>query len=123
MTTPAASALRTELLAAIDLLQPQIKGLDDFLLLPLTEDTRASVAREQADHTRRLTLCKAVIKALDDLEADNYPEMPKAELAVASFRELQDQYAAITAALAEFDSVPVAQQMSIQLGSPSVKPE
>ena len=104
MSTPATDALRTELLAAIDLLDPQIKGLDDFLLLHLSEVTRSSVQREQSDHVRRRGLCRDVLTALEALNSDNYPSMPKAELGASSWQELQDQYASITAALAEFDT-------------------
>lgn len=122
-TTPATVALRGELDVAIALLLPQIRGLDDLLLLPLADTTRVSVSHEQVDHTRRLDLCRGVLAALTDLEADDYPTMPKAEVPALSFQELQDQYAAITAALAEFEAAPPASNISIELGAASSKPE
>ncbi len=121
MTTPASVALRTELIAAAELLQPQIKGLEDFLLIKLSDDTRAAVQREYNDHNRRLSLCRDVLTALDHLEADGYPEMPKAELGASSYKELVDQHAAITAALAEFEAIALADRLAISLGEPSDK--
>ena len=123
MSTPASLALRNELIAASELLRPQLKGLDDFLLLHLTDDTHVSVQREQNDHNRRLALIRDVLTALDSLEDDNYPDMPIAELGAAAFKELQDQHAAITAALAEFEAIPVAERLTISLGSPTPRPE
>lgn len=121
MTTPAATALRTELDAAIKLLKPQIRGLSGLLLMPLSKDTQPHVRREHADHARRLALCLAVLKALDALEADHYPDMPRAGLPSLLLQELQEILAAIAAAFAEFEAQQEASKVTIELGQPSPK--
>jgi hypothetical protein len=122
MTTPAATALRTELVAAIALLKPQIKGLNGLLVMALSKDAAFAVRREAGDHARRLALCAAVLKALDALEADHYPDMPKAGLPSQLLQELLDILAAITAALGEFEvQTAVASNVVIELGQPTPK--
>lgn len=121
--------LRAEINAAIAVISPQIRGLEDLTKVSLTKPTLDQVKGELADHRRRLDLLNGVIEALDALEAalarlvaDGYPAMPKAEVTATVFAELQEQQADILAALAEFEQEPLAENIAVVLGVPADKP-
>lgn len=121
MTSPAAAAMRIELVNALAVLGPQITGMQSLVNDALQPATLDALRQEITDHIRRRDLCQAVIGTLDNLEADGWPDMPLAEVSAEVIAELQRQLAAITAAIAEFEVIPPASNISVDLGTPSDK--
>lgn len=119
MTSPASIALRAEVDQALTILLPQIRGLEDLSKVSLSEPTLEFVNQEITDHRRRRDRCAALLTALDSLEADGYPEMPKAEVPVDVFTELQGEHSDIEAALSEFEPLPQAAVVNVTLDNPA----
>jgi len=117
----AITALRAELAAAIALLDPQIRGMEDLAQVSMTEETLSFVRRDFVNYSRRKTLCQAVVAALDHIEADGFPDVVRAQLPASNFAELQEQRADLLAALGQFDQAP-AVKIEAELGEPTDKP-
>jgi hypothetical protein len=122
MASPASTAFRAELLAQIEILEPQIRGFRDMANDPFSSETLEFLNRELTDHVRRRDLCLANLTALDALEADGWPDMPKAEVPGNVFAELQGEKNDIAAALSEFEVLPMASKIAVGLGDPMAKP-
>ncbi|MES2146706.1 MAG: hypothetical protein V4491_02540 [Pseudomonadota bacterium] len=121
-------ALRAELLAAIDVLDPQIGGLRDLAEASISEDLRADIRNQILTRERRRGLIEAVLGVLDQvivereaLAADGYPVLPPMELPESEYEELQAELAEILAAIAIFQQPAPAVTVSVDLGSPADK--
>jgi hypothetical protein len=122
-------ALRTEIDAALAKVNPQIRGMFILSSMPeLEQETYAAIDTELADHRRRRDLLTAMLMALDTVDtvwdaliADGYPEMPLAGVSQAIMEDIQDDLAAVAAAVAEFE-VARAEVLTISLGTPADKP-
>lgn len=108
-------ALRAELVAAIEVLAPQIRGLHDLALVSITADLAAEISKEIVVRERRRDLINAVIAMLDSawqalnaLEADGYPSLPTAPIPAALFSELHGDEADIEAAVSLFTQQAVS---------------
>ncbi len=120
-------ALRTELAAALALLEPQIRGLEDILHIPPSKDLGAIVAEELRALRRRRDLILATIGALDtvvgareNLVADGYPTVMEVQVPEALFQELKAEVSDVEAAAAMFEAA--AANVAIALGTPEDKP-
>ncbi len=116
-------ALRGELVAALAVLAPQISGLQGLAAMSLSPDLAAEITDQIAFKTNRQTLIQNVINGLDAvvaeivlLDADGYPALPPAPLIGSLFSELQEENAALEAAVAVFSQVQIA------AGTPSTSP-
>lgn len=112
--------LRAELVAATDVLTPQVNGLhylSRFATLPglATEEGNQIVVFE-----RRKDLIQAVITALDLLVEDGYPDELTDILDASLFVELQSEVAAIQAAAAIFQK-NVAENLQVTFNQPVPK--
>lgn len=112
--------LRAELVAATDVLTPQVNGLhylSRFATLPglATEEGNQIVVFE-----RRKDLIQAVITALDLLVEDGYPDELTDILDTSLFVELQSEVAAIQAAAAIFQK-NVAENLQVTFNQPVPK--
>jgi hypothetical protein len=120
-------ALRAELMAALDVLAPQLRGLAD--LAAVSHDALLDSINEQiASRTSRRDLIQSCIDHLDStrdaltaLEADGYPELPHSSIATAQWAALQEEVADVAAAKAVF--VEMASKGTVVLGTPAAKPE
>jgi hypothetical protein len=120
--------LEAELNAALGVLAPQIRGLDDYELLHLSGSAAASVRQENIDHKRRRDLINVVLEDLrkleedlGNLEFDGYPEVPTENVPSEVLEELNGVDSDIEAALATFNGPGPATGVTINLGAPSTK--
>jgi hypothetical protein len=123
------SDLRAELVAALDVLEPQIRGLTDLSYIPGSPELETFVAAQLAAHRRRRDLINAVIGGLDsviiertELETDGYPTTSTVAIPINVFRELTNQVDDLEKAASVFEAEP-APTVSVALGSPTDKPE
>lgn len=122
MASPASTAFRAELEAALTVIVQQITGHQSLVNdKDLPAPTLAALNLELAADIRRRDLLTAGIKAIDALHTDGYPETPLREVAAEIIASLKARQAAIAAAIAEFEPMPVASLMSIGLGTPAEK--
>lgn len=108
-------ALRAELVAAIAVLAPQIRGLHDFALVSITTDLAAEIAKQIAARERRRDLINHVIQwldgalqALNALQADGYPALPTAPIPAALLSELRGENTDLEAAVGLFSEQAVS---------------
>jgi hypothetical protein len=116
-------ALRAELLAALVLIDPQIRGLYDLSHIPPSTDLGAIIAAELENMTRRRDLIVAVlgtlaagIDARESLAADGYPAVKEVQVPEGLFLELKSEVADVEAAAALFEAM--ASTMTIEFGDP-----
>lgn len=120
--------LRSEIVAARDALEPQIRGLRALASIDLVStDLRAAFDHEADHRQRRLDLEQAVLHALDAviaameaLEAHGYPALPNTAILATLFAELQRQMTELQAAAGIFGS---SQATSISLLLGPVQPQ
>lgn len=104
-------ARRAELNAALAVVNPQIRGLQDLSVTSISAELKAQIALQVDARSRRVTLINAELAALDtavqamnNLEADGYPDLPATPIIGSLFEELHEENADLTAALAVFAS-------------------
>ena len=92
------SALRAELKLALDILNPQIRGLQDLALTPGSAALKNQIKEQSVICLKRLTLINAVLDATDlvassiaALELDGYPDLIHISLEPSTFNELQKE--------------------------------
>lgn len=120
-TSAAAAAIRKEVDDQIAVLVPEIQGLDALDNTAMSAETVALDTQNLENHERRNDLCKNLIKALDDLEADGYPDLPTFDVPKTNYDELIKMRDAIDAALTTFTPA-VASKAVIDLGAAIDKP-
>lgn len=114
--------LRAELEAAKAVLVPQIEGLHDFARLNIKPETLAKVQEATVDFERRLGLVDAAQTALNNLDADKYPDVPERSVIAAVYDDLADNVNTIQAAFAKFATVEEAVKAEIIPGTPQEQP-
>lgn len=121
--------LRAELLAALAVLYPQIRGLEDLGHVSISGELASSVAAQLEAHVRRRDLIQATLDGLDAvlaqrdaLAVDGYPETPLADIPINLFRELQGEMDDLVKAAAIFEAEPPP-TATVALGEPTDKPE
>ena len=102
-------ALRAELMAALAVLAPQIRGLQDLATMPVSADLHTQISAQITARTTRQQLIMAVLGGLDavvnereTLGDNGYPGLPAVSVAGSLFSELQEENSDIAAALAVF---------------------
>lgn len=110
---------RREIDEAIGVLEPQVRGLSDLANAGLSSAAATVVQQSTERRTRRRALCSDVAKAIDVLLADGYPDLPDVELPDDILREIKQQLADMTAAVAEFTGQQPATSLQINLGQPT----
>lgn len=102
-------ALRKELTDALDLLEPQIRGIANWLLLPVSTELRQELIKDGEDLGRRKLFlteardaCDALVEKCKTLDGDNYPLLPVREVPANLEAELQADNKDIDMAVARF---------------------
>ncbi len=118
-------ARRTELLAAIAVLEPQIRGLHDLITTSISDDLKAAIQHQIVVRERRDSLLHMEIAALDEVNvaqdallADGYPALNTGVLEPSLFQELTGEESDLDAAVAVF-----GQQSTISVGTPTFTPQ
>jgi hypothetical protein len=109
-------AVLTDLAAARALLVPQIKGLKDLAATGVSPDLKDALDAEIQIQTRRLGLIDAAHAAIVALQDDGYPIVAPSSVPASLFSELEEEQAAIAAAVAMF--VEQASAMTVNLSPP-----
>lgn len=119
-------ALRAELIAAMAVLNPQIRGLHDLETVSISAELKATVTGQVADRERRRDLIQAVLTCLDQtlaalrlLEQDGYPALPAAPIMGSLFSELQEENSDLAAAIAVFATEQIAAGPLTQTANPA----
>jgi len=122
-------ALRAELMAALAVLEPQIRGLHDLAAVSISPELLTQIDAQIASRERRRDLIQAVLASLDAanaandaLASDGYPALPNASLPAGLFAELQGEETDLDAAVAIFEETLPATIVSVDLGAPTDKP-
>ena len=106
-------ALRAELMAALGVLNPQIRGLSDLQRTSISGQLIAKIAEQISAREQRRDLVNAVLSYLDGaltaltaLEGDGYPALPNTWLPSNLLAELQGEETALEAAVGLFIPEP-----------------
>jgi hypothetical protein len=122
-------ALRAEIDAALAVVVPQVRGLEDLSRASLTPSAQQEVARVLVSRQRRQRSLTEVIRVLDALDravaslvADGYPNLPSVFVTGEVLSDLAEERADLTSALGVFQ-LDRAVRMVIHLGDPELKPD
>ena len=121
MSSPVLKELMFELSAAKLSLVPIVEGYEDYLRLNILPETKAIVQTALDDAQRRLGLIDAALKALEELDADGYPEFNATAVADAIYADLAEQRRTLDAALSQFHPESQATTVIITPGTPEPK--
>lgn len=120
-------SLRAELMAALAVIDPQIRGLDDVAIVSVSADLAQELTHESGRRKHRRDLIQQVLGDLDRtledlvrLEEDGYPNLAKIPLTQALLQELQVEQSDISAAVGVFGPEG-ATQLRVTLGEPADK--
>ena len=104
--------LRAEYEAALAILDPQIRGLEDIATMSISADLLAQIQNQIAARIQRQTLIKnvinrlnSVIEAITTLLEDGYPNLPAAAITDLLFAELKEENRDLVAAMNVFTSL------------------
>jgi hypothetical protein len=124
------SALRAEMQAALDALDPEVRGLQELAAISVSSSEKIAVSTQIDVRTRRRDLIHAVLAALDAvvasraaLAADGYPDMPKAVVFGPVFDAIQAQSSDIALAAGLFVSENVPTAISLDLLNAELNPQ
>jgi hypothetical protein len=125
----ALTALRIEINAALTVLEPQIRGLQDLQKVSLSPQAIEEITQTSLTLQRRKKLLNDVIVALNALEAalkallgDGYPEVPKSSVSPEIAAELHGQALDLVAAFGMFEVEDLsATSLKVALGAPVPK--
>ena len=105
------SQLRAELQAALAVLAPQIRGLNDLSKTSISTELLNQIDEQITNRVRRQSLIQAVLNGLDAvdgelsaLENDGYPDLPPVAVLGSLFSELQEENSDLAAGVAVFTS-------------------
>lgn len=123
-------ALRAELNAALDKIDPQIRGLRDFLELEIASAALHDFYQTYFDRfSQRRNLIIAALAALDALhaamnalEADGYPDVPIISVDPPIFEEMAGEVSDMGAAFKLFEERAAASKLTVNLGKTAPKP-
>jgi len=120
-------ALRSEYEAALAVLEPQIRGLNDLATVSISMDLKQEVARQIEIRGRRKMRIKAILDAFDlilelrtALERDGYPRIEDSRLPDNLFQELSGENSDLDAAASVFKPEG-ASELSVNLGAAAPK--
>ncbi len=113
---------RTELLAALKVLEPQIRGLHDLVAVSISPELVAEIEAQVAIRERRRGLILALLAAIEALFDDGYPDMPNAVLPPNLFSELRGENTDLDSAVAIFEDAGPATTLIVNLDAPVEKP-
>jgi len=120
--------LRAELNAALAVITPQIRGLQDIEKLPAPAAFRSFVDAQVVSHQKRQVLILAALASLDAvvtaraaLDADGYPAVDKITMPQDLFRQLTGEMHDVAAAAALFVDATAA-TVTVSLGPTGEKP-
>jgi cobalamin-dependent methionine synthase I len=129
MASDLISERRAEWQAALDIIQPQIRGLEDKVNDALSEALRTVLKERLAFLKQREALIGGAIVAQDAadaaqgaLEGHGFPSLPDMEIAGNLLEELDQEVADNLAARSGFDALPIAVDIGISLGDAADKP-
>lgn len=121
-------ALRAELMAAIEVLEPQIRGLHDLELVSISGGLLSEIATQTREREERRALIEAVLAAMDAVNAayeqlvnDGYPALPPDALPPDLMDELRWEMADLAAARAVFQEDTSATTVTVSLGNSEPK--
>ncbi len=119
--------LRNELIAALDALDSETRGLTALSAMPGSDTLKNELTLQLTSRSRRRVLIEALINALDAateardaLIAEGYPGMPHAPVPPALIAELKSDAADMTSAVNVFELLQ-ASQMGVSLGEAKPK--
>jgi hypothetical protein len=119
-------ALRTELNAALAVLAPQIRGLNDLATTSISTELLAEVNDQITARVRRQGLIQAVLNGLDAalaeleaLDADGYPDLPAVPVLGSLFAELQEESSDLAAATGVFSDEQITAGPLTQTPNPT----
>lgn len=112
--------LRAELVAALDVLAPQIRGLHYLSQIGAFPDLVAEENNQIVVRERRRDDIQAVIAALDTLVADGYPDLLSDMIQTELFSVLQSEVADLQAAAGIFQP-SVAEHLQVNFDQPTPK--
>lgn len=118
-------ALRAELVAALDVLTPELRGLHDLTNVSISPELASSVWLQIVIRERRSNLIQLMINAMDNalvtltkLEADGYPTLDPATIDPSEFTELQGEKSDLETAISLFTPESPASSLVVNLGQP-----
>jgi hypothetical protein len=124
------TALRAEMQAALDALEPEVRGLQELKAIAISSSARLAVSTQIDIRTRRRNLLGAVVAALDavvasraSLVADGYPAMQKAAVFGPVFDEIRAQSGDIAVAAGLFVSEDTPTAISLDVADAVHKPQ
>lgn len=127
MITDPTVALRAEIESALAVLEPQLRGIADWLLLPESTDLRQEIIKEGERRTTRkiflqavLDACHSVIIAIQHLDEDDYPNLPVRQIREDLLVELSADDSDINTAAKLFEAKPEL-LIEVDLGNPAEK--
>lgn len=113
---------RAELRAALDLVNPQIEGLDTLSQAGLSAEATTILHDAISARRHRNSLIEDVLAAMDNvlekvtaLLGDGYPSLPALTVSEVVANELKKKQDAIAAALAIFKAEPLASKVQLDL--------
>jgi len=112
--------LKTELLVARAVIEPQIEGLADFLLLNIKEATKATVQVTHGAFVERHNRITLALDALQSLEGNLYPDTPEISVVQEVYADLAENVSTIAAAFAKFTNEQ-ATNLGVSVGAPEIK--
>lgn len=114
MASAPLTALRAELLAALEVIEPQLRGLKNMVNDPFSPEASATLQEQITALERRKTLINSTLARLDELEADGYPERPPVLVPASVLAEYERKEADVEAAVDMFEPVgPVATAVTV----------
>lgn len=115
--------LRSELMAAFNIITPQVRGLNDLTKVSLSDPVKAVINDQIFIRTRRKDKIQNVLNALDNviktlvvLEDDGYPVLPHVEVDKVILTELEEQKQDVNIAINIFEPEEPASTVKINLG-------
>lgn len=116
MSSPAVEALRAELIAARDLLPPQLRGLRNMSNDPFSPEAVDALNKRIGVVDHRLTVINSTLARLDELDADGYPELPPFEVSTSVLQEFELKETDVGKAVDGFSATPEATSLDVNLG-------
>jgi len=120
-------ALRAQLMEAMSILAPQLRGLHDLKNVSLSPESKAEIQEQIDFREKRWDLIQAVINDLDSdvaalerLEAHGFPALPDDLVPSSVIDELAGEIADLEAAAAVF-KIDNAVAVAVSLGEPVAK--
>jgi len=110
MGSPNVAALRAEMAEQAATIQEPLEGQRDYTRVADDAqdeaDMRDAAAQRAVERQRRLDVMAAVAVALDAMEADGFPELPKLKVSSGLFAKFARNKDSILAAFNDIEAIP-----------------